>query len=257
MTTYDLQAADLHTTPTPAASLPRLTGVELRKLIDSAPMIVAIVSACLIAGATGGAGVLADDAPTVGDVSRMALLFVPYFLVGLGASLVTSEATHRTALTTFAMVPRRGRVLAAKGAAMGVLGAVAAALGLLAGTLICAVAPLLGLGAVSWEIDWSGVAVLAAGMVVSALIGWALGMATGSTAITLAAYLVFPMVATALGAFAPAVAQVVEWFRPDTLYELAGGMDTAVLARTATGLLVWLVAPAVIGWVRLTRGEVR
>ncbi|GMA41893.1 hypothetical protein [Mobilicoccus caccae] len=247
----------LHPTPPAAASIGRLTGVELRKLIDTRPLIVALVAACLAAGATGGGSILSSGPAGFGDVTRMALLFVPYFLVGIGAALVTSENTHRTALTTFAIVPRRGRVLLAKAAAMGVLGVVAAVLALAAGTLICSVAPLLGLGPVSWEIDWSAFAVLTAGLVVSALVGWALGMATGSTAITLAVFLVFPMVATAVGSFAPAAAQVLGWLRPDTVYDLAGRIDAAVIGRTATGLLLWLVTPAVIGWMRLTRGEVR
>lgn len=240
-----------------APSLLTLTRVEFRKLLDTRGLVGTLAVAALLAGATGGGETLRRTATTFGDVAGMALLFGPYFLMALGALLVTSEQRHRTSSTAFALVPRRGRVLAAKAVAIVVLALVAAGLGLLAGTLISAVVPALGIASVSWSFDAGTFAVLVLGLVAAALIGWAMGMATGSLAIALAAYLIWPMVSSLIGSVSPEAAHVLAWLRPEALYTLRDGLTSTTLGQTATSLALWIVLPAVIGWMRLTKGEVR
>lgn len=262
------QAPDSSASTLPAdarPSLGRLVGVELRKLVDTRAGIATLAVATLLAGATAAGQTLRGLPTSVLDVALMALLFAPYFLVGIAAALVTGEYTHGSALGTYALVPRRSRVLRAKAVAVVVLAVcvgVAAAAG---GALVSAVAPALGAGPVSWDVaapDGAGGAGLRAvvglaGLVVAPLIGWALAMATRSLAVTLALFLVWPMVATLVGGLSPAAARVLEWTRPDTIYALSDGVTSVAAGRTVTGLLLWLVLPAVVGLVRLTREEIR
>lgn len=243
--------------PPKPTSLTTLVGVELRKLLDTRAVLATVVVAALLAGATGGGQTLRGDSTTFGDITQMALLFAPYFLVALGATLVAGEYNHRTALTTFALVPRRGRILAAKAGAIVTLSLVVAVLGLVAGVLISAVAGWAGLTSVSWSIDVPRFVVLVAGIVIAALIGWAIGMATGSTVIALAAYLVWPMVSTMIGSFSDEAARVLAWLRPDAVFSLAEGITATTAGQTATSLALWILLPAALGWARLTKGEVR
>lgn len=240
-----------------APSLLTLIRVESRKLVDTRRMIAALAAAALFAGATGGGQTLRPGTSTLGDVATMALLFTPYFLVAFVAGLVTSEYGHRTSLSTFALTPRRGRVFAAKGATMILLALVASTLGLIAGVLISAVVPMLGIAPVAWSLDAGGFAVVVGLQLTAALIGWALGMATGSLAITLAAYLIFPMVSSLVSGLSPDAARVLDWLRPDTISTLADGITATSVGQTATSVMLWIVVPAVIGWARLAKGEVR
>lgn len=249
--------ATVAVTAAPTPSLPRLMSVELRKLLDTRPLIVTLVIAALLAGATAVGQTLRPGTHTLGDVVGAALLFAPYFLVGLAATLVTSEYAHRTALATYALTPRRGRFLAAKALAATSLAVVTAVLALLGAAVVTAIVPLSGIAPVSWSLDATRVGVLVAGLVVAALIGWAVAMATGSLAVTLAVYLVWPMVSTLLGTFSPDATRILDWLRPDAVFGLSAGITPLAAGQTAASLLLWVVLPAVLGLARLTKGEVR
>lgn len=234
-----------------------LTSVQLRSLASTRSTVTLVAVAALVAGATGGGQTLTPGPHTFGDVAGMALLMTPYFLVALGALLLTSEYTHRTVLTTYALVPRRGWVLAAKEVAVTTVAVVAAVLGLVAAGLIGVVVPLLGIEPLTWSLAGTRFAVLAAGLVMAALIGLAWGMTTGSVAIALAVYLVWPMVATLIGGYSTDAAGVLAWVRPDALYGLMHEVTGTTVAQTVVSILLWIVVPALIGYVRLTKAEVR
>ena len=92
-------------------SLPRLTGVELRKLADTRAgcwllIAIGLLAAAIVAVQLVFAGRRRADLPRLlhpVDCCRSALL-----LPVLGILSITSEWSQRTALTTFALVPRRG-----------------------------------------------------------------------------------------------------------------------------------------------------
>lgn len=96
-------------------SLARLSAVEVRKVLDTRAerwFLAAIAALVLLAVGSylvqaDGPLVLADALSGPGDVLRL-------LLPALGVLSMTGEWTQRTALTTFALVPRRGRVLIAK-----------------------------------------------------------------------------------------------------------------------------------------------
>src|SRR5689334_25040951 len=113
--------------------LARLILVELRKAVDTrAGRWLLVLIALVAVGAAILTGVTGSDADrnlvhVLGDTSQLVAILLPV----LGILLVTSEWSQRTALTTFTLVPRRERVIAAKAAA-GVLLAAAA-------TVVCAI----------------------------------------------------------------------------------------------------------------------
>src|SRR5690606_37538154 len=108
-----------------APSLARLVAVELRKSVDTRAgrwllvviglLGVAAVSLLLVSGERADV--------TLGSVLVIAQLPVALLLPVLGLLLVTSEFSQRSALTTFTLVPHRGRVIGAKLVAVVGLGA--------------------------------------------------------------------------------------------------------------------------------------
>ena len=116
----------------PAVSFPRLTFVELRKMVDTragfwlqlttAVFTLAIVILFCIFGET--------DELIFRDMFALAILPASILLPIIGILLVSSEWSQRTALITFTLVPQRMRVMSAKIAAGVVLGAIVLAIAL-------------------------------------------------------------------------------------------------------------------------------
>jgi ABC-2 type transport system permease protein len=100
----------------PAPSLARLVAIELRKTVDTRAGFWLFAASALLAivvvGLTLAFGHATDlmfgvfFARTVGTVGVL--------LPVVGILAITSEWSQRTAVTTFALVPRRERVIAAK-----------------------------------------------------------------------------------------------------------------------------------------------
>ena len=99
-----------------APTLPRLVAIELRKTVDTRAGFWLLAASALLAivvvGLTLAFGHATDlmfgvfFARTVGTVGVL--------LPVVGVLAITSEWSQRTAVTTFALVPRRERVIAAK-----------------------------------------------------------------------------------------------------------------------------------------------
>lgn len=233
-----------------------LVAVELRKLVDTPAMLGLLTAGAVLAGITGGGAVLQPGQTTFGEVARMSLLFAPYLLVILAALLVTSERVHGTDATTAVLVPARGRTAAAKAVAVAVLAGVAAVLGPLAALVITPVGAAVSGKKVAADVDWGTHAVHSAGLLTSALIGWALALATGSAVLTIVAFYLWPMVSRLLTAFSGETATVVAWLQPDTVYLLGPDADSRTLAQTLVGLACWLVLPAAVGLWRTHRRDI-
>jgi len=122
--------------------LARLTAVELRKMTDAragfwlqlavaALTIVVVGAACLFAR---------PEDQTLRSMLAIAVAPASILLPIVGILLVTSEWSQRTGMVTFALVPRRGRVIVAKLLASVVLSLVALGLCLVAAVVGAAVA---------------------------------------------------------------------------------------------------------------------
>jgi hypothetical protein len=241
-------------------SLARLTGVELRKMVDTRAGrwflgVIALISVAVIV-----LDVIFGEAPE----RRLAPYFVDaagiagFLLPVLGILAVTAEWSQRTALTTFTLVPRRGRVAAAK-----LLSAVA--IGVLT-TAVCfvaaAVANLATLaftdGDGSWRVAGSAIGTTLLYMTISVVGGVAFGMLLLNSPLAIVLYFFLPLVWAALGATVKALRTAAEWLdiTTTTLPLGANEMTGGAWARLGVSVAVWVLLPLAVGWLRLLRKEV-
>jgi ABC-type transport system involved in multi-copper enzyme maturation permease subunit len=240
-----------------------LTGVELRKLADTRAgywllITIGLVSVAIVAVML----VFTPDA----DQQFANFFALSQFPVGillpiLGIMLVTSEFSQRTALTTFALVPQRHRVVVAKLAAGVVAGLISALVTLgtaAAGTLIASLGGTDGL--------WSAVPMPLLGaavfQVVSVLMGIAFGLLFQNTPVAIVLSLVLPIAWSILGEMITGLRTAAAWLDtgltnapliepPD-----AGELGAGQWARLGVSVGVWVLLPLAAGLVRTVRREV-
>jgi hypothetical protein len=243
-----------------AASLLRLTRVELRKAYDTRAGFWLL----LIIGLTSLAAVVLQmifgDAPSKSYAGYFMTTQLPIGLLlpVLGILLVTSEWSQRTAMTTFALVPVRSRVLAAKvlaGAILGVLGVAATAVAAAVGSLLT---PALTADDSAWSLGAAHLGQVLAIQVVTLLIGVAFGMALLSSPLAIVLYFVLPTVVTIVVNTVGALGWVRDWLDLTTtsMPMYMGELDGDGWLRVGTSTAVWLLLPLVVGWVRIVRREI-
>lgn len=246
--------------PAPTApSLARLTGVELRKLVDTRAgrWLLITIGLVVVAIVTVQLFVLDDTAQTFTAFFTPSLFPTGLLLPVLGILSITAEWSQRTALTTFALVPRRARVVAAKLAAV-LLAALAAVLVSLAVAAVGTLAARATGGAGSWDLDWRLVPYAAVFQVVNVLMGAGFGLLLLNTPLAIVTYLLLPTVWSVLAAMIEALRRPAQWLDTSvTLEPLLGPQVTAgQWARLAVSLLVWLLVPLAGGLARTVRREV-
>jgi hypothetical protein len=241
----------------PGPSLARLTLVELRKAVDTragfwlqaavAGLTVALVVLyCVFADASDR---------TFWDTLVLAVTPASILLSVLGVLLVTSEWSQRTAMLTFALVPRRTRVLAAKLWASTVLS--------LAAFVVCVPVSAIGMLAAPgssdvWALPADPLARVALSVVLSTVTGLALGALLLSSAPAIVLSFVLPIVSGALGSI-PHVEPVAVWLDPTRSFgplteRTMSGLEWAHLGTT---LVLWLAVPLAGGLWRMAHGEVK
>ncbi|SDZ16672.1 hypothetical protein SAMN05444365_106117 [Micromonospora pattaloongensis] len=240
-------------------SLVRLTGVELRKLADTRAGYWLLITIGLLAAAIATVQLVVPDARarSFADFFSASLLPVGVLLPVLGILSVTSEWSQRTTLTTFALVPRRHRVVLAKLAAGTVAGVASVGISLAvaaAGTVIGNVAG----GDVSWSFEAAAIGHAAVLQATGVLTGLAFGMLLLHTPLAVVLYFLLPTVWGLLGDMIPALRAPAQWLDTGvTLMPLATPDVTAgQWARVAVSLAVWMLAPLLAGVVRVVRAEV-
>jgi hypothetical protein len=223
--------------------MPALVGLEVRKSLSTrsglalaASSVLLAPAAMVLAGTAGDhLGGLAGPIAVVGMLTNLVL-------ISLGVLSTAGEATHRTEQTTYLLVARRGRVLAAKTAAVTLLAAVFAA--------VAAGASALVLAGLQPDLAWTGVgrAVLAvvAGGAVFAAMGAGVGAALGNTPAALTGlYLLFLGVMPVLQIVKPAIADAID--PGNAVLNLAQGHDqTSSIALLGCWLVVSLAAGTVM-----------
>jgi ABC-type transport system involved in multi-copper enzyme maturation permease subunit len=238
--------------------LTRLTAVELRKMTDTRAgfwlqlavvvlTVVAVAAACLFAR---------PEDQTLRSMLSIAVAPASILLPIVGILLVTSEWSQRTGTMTFALVPRRGRVIAAK-----LLASVALALVALALSIVVALVGT-ALAAPGLEHTWALPVGMLGQHVVSLGTGMISGVALGAALLASAPAIVcqfaLPLAWGIAGRLAGLDA-VVHWLDPtSSLAPMTEHlMDGTEWARAGTTLALWLVTPLLIGLWRIQRGEIR
>jgi ABC-2 type transport system permease protein len=235
--------------------LPRLTAVELRKMTDTRAgfWLLVLVALSAIALVVLVLAVGNEDDQTMESLFSGAIQIISVLLPIVGLLLVTSEWSQRTALTTFTLVPERGRVVLAK---------------LLAGTALAVVAVLICLAAAaagnliaggSWTFELSHLGEGALYEVISMLGALALGLLLMHSALAIVTYFVLPTVVGIVVELVSALQEPSKWFDPNqTTTPLAEGTIAGDgWAKLAVTVGIWVVLPLVVGLVRLHRHELK
>jgi ABC-2 type transport system permease protein len=233
-------------------SLPRLTKVELRKALDTRAgfwLQIAVLGLTVVVVIITLAAGHADD-KTFRHMLANALIPASVLLPVIGILLVSSEWSQRTALVSFALVPERPRLIAAKALAGVVIG--------LAAMVVALVFAVIGTALASPDIPhvWSfPLGLLGQDLVFvtsSMLIGVAFGAALLASAPAIVVYFALPTALGALGSI-HSLEGTVEWLnKQPSLEELMSGHEWA---QTLVMLLLWIVLPLAIGLWRITRRD--
>ncbi len=242
----------------PSAGLGRLTRIELRKSVDTRAgrwllitLAIVAVGLALLAALTGAA-----KDHTFQDMASGVEGVISLLLPVVGILLVTSEWSQRTALQTFALVPRRNRVVAAKLLAGCALAVAVAVVGLVLSVLATIVAshPAGGSWHLAAQVALGSVLV----QVVSLLMGMAFGLLLLNTAVAIVVNFVVPLAWAALSTAISALHGLQPWLdstQPST-YLLEGDLTARHWAELGVTTLVWVVALLAAGLVRLRRQEI-
>jgi len=260
----NVEAAPARRTAGPISTT-RLVKIELRKMFDTRSgfwMLVSIGVLSVIA--TGAVLIFAPDSAVTFESFAAAIGLPMSVILPMVAILgVTSEWSQRSGLTTFTLVPSRGRVIGAKASATFVVGVVSmvvafavGAVGNLLGTTI------MGVDTV-WDVSLAAAAQILLGNLVGMAIGFALGVVLRNSAAAIVGYFVVSLVMPGILAL---LALVRSWFADlqpwiDWNYTQASLLenhtDTArewvMLASTTS---IWIALPIVIGLLFLRRSEV-
>ena len=244
----------------------RLVKVELRKMFNTRSgfwMLISIGVLSVIA--TGAVIIFAPDSAVTYESFATAIGFPMSVILPVIAILaVTSEWSQRSGLTTFTLVPSRGRVIGAKAIATLLVGlgsmAVAFAVGALGNVAGSALA---GVDTV-WDISLSMAPQMVLGDLVGMAIGFTLGVVLRNSAAAIVGYFVVSLVMPGILVL---LAQVRSWFEElqpwiDWNYTqvalLEGATNTVKeWATLGSTTMIWIVIPLVVGLLSLRRSEVK
>ncbi|MCD4536553.1 ABC transporter permease [Nocardioides sp. cx-169] len=262
-TTTEAAPARRTTRPIP---LTRLVTVELRKMFTTRSGFWMLVSIGVLSPISAGSllvfGLTSDV--TYQNFVRASGFPMSVILPIIAILAVTSEWSQRSGLTTFTLVPSRGRVIGAKAIATLHVGVgsvvVAFAVGALGNVIGSALA---GVDTV-WNISLSMAPQMVLFNLVGMAIGFTLGVVLRNSAAAIVGYFVVSLVMPGILVL---LAQVRSWFEDlqpwiDWNYTqvalLEGATNTgkewAMLGSTTT---IWIIVPLVVGLLSLRRSEVK
>ena len=244
----------------------RLVKIELRKMFNTRSgfwMLVSIGVLSVIA--TGAVLIFAPDSEIAYENFAAAIGFPMSVILPMIAILgVTSEWSQRSGLTTFTLVPSRGRVIGAKAFATFVVGVVSMAVAFAVGAVGNLLgSTIMGLDTV-WDVSLAAAAQILLGNLVGMAIGFTLGVVLRNSAAAIVGYFVVSFVMPGILLL---LAQVRSWFEDlqpwidwnetqAALFDGATntGEEWAMLASTTA---IWIVVPLVVGLLSLRRSEVK
>ncbi len=236
--------------------LARLTKVELRKMVDTRSgfwLLLAVVGLTLLAVLlTALAG--HEDQRTFSHILSNGLAPAGVLLPVVGILLVSSEWSQRTALVSFALVPGRSRLIAAKVLAGVVLALLATAVAIVLAAFATAIASTsapdhwsLPLGLLFQDIVY---------VVTSMLIGIGFGAVLLASAPAIVLFFAVPTALSALGSI-HALTGTIEWINvgeasAPLTEELLGGHDWA---QVLVSLALWMALPLAVGTWRIAKRD--
>ncbi|MEO7941910.1 MAG: ABC transporter permease [Marmoricola sp.] len=245
--------------------LTRIVGVEFRKMFNTRSGFWLMASIAITAVlATGAVITWAPADALTYDTFAAAIGFpMSVILPMVAILLVTSEWSQRSGLTTFTLVPHRGRVIGAKATATVIVGVasmvVALAIGALGNILGTAIT---GTPRV-WDDSFLHLSEIVLANVLGMMIGFMLGVLIRNSAGAIVGYFVFTLVLPTLSGILAANAS---WWEKaqgwvDFNYAQSALFNGEVAAKDwahlASASGIWLVLPLTVGLVLVMRSEVK
>lgn len=239
----------------------RLVRVELRKGVDTRAGRWLLIASALLALVVAVAGALTGDAQDrdLSNVLQLVMLPLGTLLPVIGILSATGEWSQRTALTTFALVPRRGRIVAAKLLASLVLGAGAIVVWLATGAIGAALAGAVGDAPDPWNVPgdllWQGAIAIELGVV----LGVAFGLLLMAPAAAIVAYFAVPTAFAILGELITALDDAWDWLNPNRSIDALsrGELGGSGWGHLLVSHLLWIGVPLVLGTWWTLRREVK
>jgi ABC-2 type transport system permease protein len=268
MTTTTLEreapVARTRTAPRPIP-MTRIVGVELRKMFNTRSgfwLMASIGIAALLA--TGATILFAPDRELTQEAFSAAIGFPMAVILPMVAILsVTSEWSQRSGLTTFTLVPHRGRVIGAKVWATLVVAVVSMTVALAVGALGNVVGSAIAGVDTVWDLSVLDFALIVLGNALGMLAGFMLGVVLRNSPSAIVGYFVISFV---LPTLFMVLANAQAWFEdvwPWIDFNYAQGAlfngdpSAADWAHLGVTGLVWLVIPMAIGLRVVVRSEVK
>jgi ABC-2 type transport system permease protein len=240
-------------------------GVELRKAFDTRSgfwLMVSIVAAGVLA--TGAVLAFASNRDLTYDSFAGAIGVPMTILLPVVAILsVTGEWSQRAGLTTFTLVPHRGRVIRAKLAVTIAIGIASMALAFAVGALGNVVGSgLKGVDTV-WNLSPTAILYIVGADLIGMLVGFMLGVLTRNSAGAIVGYFsywfVVPTLSMVLAANQTWFEKAQPWvdfnFNQGNLYD--GGFSAQQWLQLAVTGTAWLFLPLAFGLWRVMRAEVK
>ncbi|MDT0215098.1 ABC transporter permease subunit [Rothia sp. ARF10] len=245
--------------------LTRVVRVELRKMFDTRSGFWLLASLVIVGVlATVGTILFAPDEQLTHNTFAAAIGFPMTIVLPIIAILaITGEWSQRTGLTTFTLVPHRGRVLLAKTISSVVVGIAAMLVALVVGVLGNVVGTAVTGTDLVWDVSVAQFGTIVVGSLLCLLTGTMLGMLIRSSAAALVTYfvltLVVPTLFGILAANEPEFADVRPWVDAELArsFLFEGPPVGEQWAQVGVTVLLWLVLPALVGLRFVTRSEVK
>jgi ABC-2 type transport system permease protein len=264
-TTVSRSAADRERPTYAPIPMRTIMGVEVRKMFNTRSGFWLMASVVILSVIATGAVILFAPNDEITYDSFAGAIGIPMTIILpiIAALSITSEWSQRTGLTTFTMVPSRGRVVAAKLLDTVLIGVVSILVALAVGALGNVIGSQLAGVPTTWDMTVSEVLYILAGNGLGLLMGFTLGVLFRNSAAAIVGYFVYAMVlptlsgllAGAQGWYADAQRWVDFQFNQTGLFDADfGAKDWASLAVTGT---LWLLLPLAFGLWRVLRSEVK
>lgn len=239
-----------------------LIAVEFRKLLDTraSVWIQAVVFALCLA-VTVATLALPPEARTLHTFAGYSGAVISVLMPVIAILALTSEWANGSIVTSAVLVPQRWRTVAAKFVALIVFAtlwtAIALALAVVATLFVTGV----GAGpSEPWDLSARDIATYWLGVTLSTIMGAAFGAVFMNPAVAIVVYLVLPVAWSVTGQLLEAVGDLSQWLDSSVTFShlLDGSMDTAQSWwEVAASVGVWVLAPLVVGLVRLSRREIQ
>lgn len=243
----------------------RIVGIELRKMFNTRSGFWMMTSIAILAVlATGSVIIFApDDALDYSTFASAIGIPMAVILPMIAILSVASEWSQRSGLTTFTLIPHRGRVISAKAIATVVVGV----LSMLVAFAIGAVGNVIGAAITGtprvWDTTLEQMALIVLAQVLGMMVGFMLGVLVRNSPGAIVGYFVYSLVfPTIFGLLASAQS----WFRdlqPWVDFNVAqtqlfdGPLTGEQWANLGTSGVIWLLAPLLVGLLMLRRSEVK